>query len=122
MSFESYFGFEGQGEVARAVRFLVGMSPRLPQRHYLAYPEIVDFVKRRVPSLGTGCQFAAGMAATATLKLLLGRGKVDQAPTTLQFDAYLNRFYRSWRPGGHRNPLQKFAERIVSSRLKMDVP
>ncbi len=122
MSFEDYFGFEGQGEIARAVRFLVGMSPRLPQRHYLAYPEIVDFVKRRVPSLGTGCQFAAGMAATATLKLLLGRGKVSPAPTTVQFDAYLNRFYRSWRLGGHRNPLQKLAVRIVSARLKMDVP
>ena len=120
MRFEEYFGFEGCDDVTRAVRFLIGMSPRLPQRHYLAYPEIVDFVKRRVPSLGMACQFAAGMAATATLKLLLGRGGVKNAPTTLQFDAYLGRHYSSWRPGGYRNPLQKLAERIVISRLKMD--
>ena len=119
MRFEDYFGFEGCDDVTRAVRFLIGMSPRLPQRHYLAYPEIVDFVKRRVPSLGMACQFAAGMAATATMKLLLGRGGVKGAPTTLQFDAYLGRHYRSWRPGGYRNPLQKLAERIVISRLKM---
>lgn len=120
MRFDDYFGFEGCDDIAMAVRFLVGMSPRLPQRHYLAYPEIVDFVKRRVPSLGMACQIAAGMAVTATLKILLGRGGVPCAPTTTQYDAYLGRHYRSWRPGGYRNPLQKFAERIVISRLKLD--
>ena len=120
MHFDDYFGFAGCDDLTMAVRFMVGMSPRLPQRHYLAYPEIVDFVKRRVPSLGMACQFAAGMAVTATLKLLLQRGGVKGAPHTAQFDAYLGRFYRCWRPGGYRNPLQKLAERIVVSRLKID--
>lgn len=117
--FEDYFGFEGANDVLRAVRFLVGMSPRLPQRHYLAYPEIVSFVTRRVPSLGMACQFTAGMAATATMKLLLGRGGVKGAPHSTQFDAYLGRHYHSWRPGGYRNPLQVLAERIVVSRLNI---
>lgn len=120
MRFDDYFGFAGCDDLTMAVRFLVGMSPRLPQRHYLAYPEIVDFVKRRVPSLGMACQIAAGMAVTATMKVLLGRGGVPGAPTTFQYDAYLGRHYRSWRPGGYRNPLQKLAERIVMSRLKLD--
>lgn len=120
MRFDDYFGFAGCDDITMAVRFMVGLSPRLPQRHYLAYPEIVDFVKHRVPSLGMACQFAAGMAATATMKLLLGRGGVTGAPTTTQFDAYLGRAYRSWRPGGYRNPLQKLAERIVISRLELD--
>ena len=119
MRFEDYFGFEGAGDVLRAVRFLVGMSPRLPQRHYLAYPEIVSFVTRRVPSLGMACQFTAGMAATATMKLLLGRGGVKGAPHSEQFDAYLGRHYHCWRPGGYRNPLQMLAERIVVSRLNI---
>ncbi|MEE4235261.1 MAG: ThiF family adenylyltransferase, partial [Anderseniella sp.] len=74
MSFDEYFGFAGCDDITMAVRFMVGMSPRLPQRHYLAYPEIVDFVKHRVPSLGMACQFAAGMAITASMKLLLQRG------------------------------------------------
>ena len=117
--FEDYFGFEGADDVLRAVRFLVGMSPRLPQRHYLAYPEIVSFVKRRVPSLGMACQFTAGMAATTAMKLLLGRGGVKGAPHSYQFDAYLGRHYHCWRPGGFRHPLQKLAERIVVSRLKI---
>ena len=120
MSFDDYFGFAGCDDITMAVRFMVGLSPRLPQRHYLAYPEIVDFVKRRVPSLGMSCQFAAGMAVTAAMKLLLQRGGVRGAPHSHQFDAYLGRFYRCWRPGGYRNPLQKLAERIVVSRLELD--
>jgi len=120
MTFEDYFGFAGCDDVTMAVRFMIGMSPRLPQRHYLAYPEIVDFVKHRVPSLGMACQFTAGMAVTAAMKLLLGRGGVKGAPHSTQFDAYLGRFYRCWRPGGYRNPLQKLAERIVVSQLKLD--
>lgn len=119
MRFEDYFGFAGADDVLRAVRFLVGMSPRLPQRHYLAYPEVVSFVTRRVPSLGMACQFTAGMAATAAMKIVLGRGEVKGAPHSYQFDAYLGRHYHSWRPGGFRNPLQKLAERIVVSRLKI---
>ena len=119
MHFEDYFGFDGCDDITMAVRFLVGMSPRLPQRHYLAYPEIVDFVKRRVPSLGMACQFTAGMAVTAAMKLLLQRGGVKGAPHSYQFDAYLGHFYRCWRPGGYRNPLQKLAERMVISRLKL---
>lgn len=118
--FEDYFGFAGCDDITMAVRFMVGMSPRLPQRHYLAYPEIVDFVKRRVPSLGVACQFTAGMAVTAAMKLLLGRGSVKGAPHSYQFDAYLGRYYRCWRPGGYRNPLQRAAERIVMSTLKLD--
>lgn len=117
--FDDYFGFSGASDIVRAVRFLVGMSPRLPQRHYLAYPEIVSFVTRRVPSLGMACQFTAGMAATATMKLLLARGGVKGAPHSTQFDAYLGRYYQCWRPGGYRNPLQRIAERIVISQLKI---
>jgi len=122
MSFDEYFGFADCDDITMAVRFMVGMSPRLPQRHYLAYPQIVDFVKRRVPSLGMACQIAAGMAVTASMKLLLGRGGVKGAPHSYQFDAYLGRFYHCWRPGGYRNPLQKLAERIVVSRLTLDRP
>lgn len=118
--FEDYFGFAGCDETRMAVRFMVGMSPRLPQRHYLAYPEIVDFVEHRVPSLGMACQFTAGMAVTAAMKLLLKRGGVQGAPHSYQFDAYLGRYYHCWRPGGYRNPLQKLAERIVLSKLKLN--
>lgn len=117
ISFDDYFGFAGCDDITMAVRFMVGMSPRLPQRHYLAYPEIVDFVKRRVPSLGMACQLAAGMAVTTSMKLLLGRGGVKGAPHSYQFDAYLGRFYACWRPGGYRNPLNRLAIAIAKYKL-----
>ncbi len=117
MSFDDYFGFEGCDDTTMAVRFMVGMSPRLPQRHYLAYPEIVDFVKRRVPSLGMACQFAAGMAVTTAMKLLLQRGGVKGAPHSSQFDAYRGRYYRCWRPGGNRHPLNRVAIAIAKRKL-----
>jgi molybdopterin-synthase adenylyltransferase len=117
MSFDDYFGFAGCDDVTMAVRFMVGMSPRLPQRHYLAYPEIVDFVRRRVPSLGMACQFAAGMVVTASMKLLLQRSGVKGAPHSYQFDAYLGRFYHCWRPGGYRHPLNRVAIAIAKHKL-----
>lgn len=117
ISFEDYFGFAGCDDVTMAVRFMVGMSPRLPQRQYLAYPEIVDFVKRRVPSLGMACQLAAGMAVTASMKLLLGRAGVKGAPHSYQFDAYLGRFFHCWRPGGNRNPLNLGAIAVAKHKL-----
>lgn len=117
ISFDDYFGFAGCDDITMAVRFMVGMSPRLPQRHYLAYPEIVDFVKRRVPSLGMACQLAAGMAVTTSMKLLLERGGVKGAPHSYQFDAYLGRFYSCWRPGGNRNPFNQLAIAIAKHKL-----
>lgn len=117
MTFDDYFGFEGCDDLTMAVRFLVGMSPRLPQRHYLAYPEIVDFVKQRVPSLGIGCQIAAGLAVTAAMKLLLGRPGVRSAPYTAQFDAYRGSFLQSWRPWGNRNPLNQIAIAVAKHKL-----
>ncbi len=117
ISFDDYFGFAGCDDITMAVRFMVGMSPRLPQRHYLAYPEIVDFVKRRVPSLGMACQLAAGMAVTTSMKLLLRRGGVKGAPHSYQFDAYLGRFYSCWRPGGNRHLLNRLAIAIAKHKL-----
>jgi molybdopterin/thiamine biosynthesis adenylyltransferase len=117
MQFEEYFNFSGCDDEIKAIHFLVGLSPRVPQRKYLAFPEIVDFIKRRVPSLGIGCQLASGIAATATLKLLIGRGEIKGAPNTFQFDAFLGRSYTCWRPGGNRNPLNRLTIAIVKKTL-----
>lgn len=117
MGFEDYFGLKGCNEQEKAVRFLVGISPTLPQRKYLAYPEIVDFLKRRVPSLAVSCDISAGLLGTAALKILLGRGGLKFAPYSYQFDAYQSSLTCSWRPWGFRNPLQKLAEQVVKKKL-----
>jgi hypothetical protein len=40
-------------------------------------------------------------------------GRVSRAPHGLQFDAYRNKLASTWRPWGHRNPLQRFALAIA---------
>jgi hypothetical protein len=117
MSFEDYFCWRGLTEDEQAVRFLVGLSPTLVQRTYLADEDSVDFGKRRGPSTAIACQLCAGMAATQAVKILLGRGTVLAAPHGLHFDAYRGSLRKTWRPWGNRNPLQRIAIAIVNRRL-----
>jgi sulfur-carrier protein adenylyltransferase/sulfurtransferase len=107
MTFEQYFGWDGQPDHERALRFLVGLAPAGLHRRYLVDPSAVNLPERRGPSTIMACQICAGIAATETLKMLLGRGKVLAAPHGVHFDAYRNRLVRTWRPGGNRNPLQQ---------------
>ena len=63
------------------------------------------------------CEICAGVAATEVLKIVLKRGKVWSAPHGVHFDAYRNKLVRTWRPGGHRNPLQRLAMRIARQQF-----
>jgi len=118
MSFEDYFGFEGCAtEIDMAVRFLVGLSPAMLQRGYVADMSRVSLSERKGPSSIAACQLCAGAAAIETLKLLLGRGGVKLAPWGSQFDGYRMRYVRTWRPWGHRNPLQKLMTLLVKMQL-----
>jgi molybdopterin/thiamine biosynthesis adenylyltransferase len=117
MSFEQYFRLEGLTETEKAVRFLLGLSPAMLQRRYLADRSYVDLANHKGPSTVMACQLCAGVAATEVLKILLKRGKVYAAPVSLQFDAYRNRLKRTWRPGGNRNPIQRIAIAIARRQL-----
>jgi len=117
MTFEEYFRLEGQPESEQALRFLVGLSPAMLQRAYLADRSRVDFVAQRGPSTAMACQLCAGVAATEALKILLGRGEVLAAPWGMQFDAYRNRMVRTWRPGGNASLLQRVTLAIARRQL-----
>lgn len=118
MSFEQYFGWQGAADDdERALRFLVGLTPAGLHRHYMMDPSRVDLARRKTPSTIMGCQLAAGVAATEALKLLLGRGPVLAAPWGMQFDGYTNRMVRTWRPGGHRNWLQRLMLVVARRQL-----
>ena len=71
----------------------------------------------RGPSSIAACQLCAGVAAIETLKLLLGRGGVLLAPWGSQFDGYRMRYRQTWRPWGHRNPLQRLMIALVKAQL-----
>lgn len=118
MSFEEYFRWEGCDETERSVRFLVGLSPAFLQSAYLVDPSAVSLASRKGPSTGMACQLCAGIAGVEALKILLARGKVYAAPWCVQFDAYRNRYVRTWRPGGNRNPVQRLLMTIVRRRYR----
>jgi len=117
MSYEDYFGFEGCDEMEMAIRFLVGLSPAMLQRGYVADMSRVNLAECRGPSNIAACQLCAGVAAIETLKLLLDRGGVRLAPWGSQFDAYRMRYSRTWRPGGYKNPLQRLMSSLVRRQL-----
>ena len=117
MSFEDYFGFAGCDEMEMAVRFLVGLSPAMLQRGYVVDMSRVNLAEHRGPSSIAACQLCAGVAAVETFKLLLGRGGVKLAPWASQFDAYRLRYTHTWRPWGHRNPLQQLMRVLVRRQL-----
>ncbi len=107
ISFEEYFDIEGCNEEEMALRFMLGLSPAMLQRTYLADPSRVDLAQRRGPSTVAACQICAGITATEAMKVLLKRGDIVSAPRGYQFDAYRNRLVKTWRPGGNRHPLQR---------------
>ena len=122
MTFEEYFGWGDRPDNEKAIRFLVGLAPAGLHRPYLVDPSAVNFAEQRGPSTFMACQLCAGIAATEALKILLGRGKVLAAPHAMQFDAFRNKLAVTWRPGGHRNPIQRaaiwFGTRFLQKMLK----
>ena len=121
MTFEEYFRWAGKPEQEKALRFLLGLSPAMLQRHYLVDQSYVDLAERRGPSTVMACQLCAGLAATEALKILLRRGETLAAPRGLHFDAYRNKLVRTWRPFGNNNPLQRFALMIAARLLAKKV-
>jgi hypothetical protein len=108
MSFEDFFCLNGFAFEDQILKFIVGVSPSMQQRHYLVDDRSVNLFDRKVPSTAMGIELAAGVACTNALKLLLKRGDVPVAPHGLHFDAYRNKLIKTWRPFGNRNPVQLF--------------
>lgn len=120
MSYEDYFGFEEcQNELDMAIHFLVGLSPAMLQRGYIADMSRIDLKQRKGPSSIAACQLCAGVAAIETLKLLLGRKDIRLAPWGSQFDGYRMRYVHTWRPMGYRNPIQRLMRMLVRRQLKV---
>lgn len=109
MSFDRYFGLNNnQSSEEQYARFFVGLAPAALQRQSLVDPSAINLGERRGPSTAMGCELCASIAATETLKLILGRGKIRAAPRGLQFDAYTQRIVYTWRPGGNSHPVNRW--------------
>ncbi|MBA6328705.1 ThiF family adenylyltransferase [Colwellia sp. MB02u-6] len=118
MSYEQYFRFDDKDtENDQLIQFLIGLSPAMLQRSYLVDESRVSFIEKRGPSTPMAINLCAGIAETYVLKILLNRGPVLAAPWGLHFDAYRNKFAKTWRPFGNAGILPrlmfKIAKKIV---------
>jgi molybdopterin/thiamine biosynthesis adenylyltransferase len=129
MSFDEYFAIVDPNQRAsehekelifndNIIRFVIGVSPSVQQRHYLVDRSSVNFLKQKVPSTCMGISLAAGALCTNVLKIILKRGDVVRAPSGLHFDAYRNKLIKTWRPWGNKNPIQKYMFWRVKQLLK----
>lgn len=116
MSFDDYFGWDGCTEEEKALRFMIGLAPRL-LHDYMADPSRVNLKARKGPSTIMACRLCAGVAGTEVLKLILHRGTVRGAPHGLHFDAYRHKMVHTWRPMGWRNPIQRLMIAVGRRRL-----
>ena len=118
MSYEQYFRFSGKSEDEQLIQFLIGLSPAMLQRPYLVDSSKVSFIEKRGPSTPMAVNLCAGIAGTYVLKILLNRGPVLAAPYGLHFDAYRNKFIKTWRPFGNNGLGQRvmfhIAKKIVA--------
>ena len=114
MTFEEYFRFEDKKtEDDQLIQFLIGLSPAMLQRPYLVDETRVSFIEKRGPSTAMAVNLCAGMAETYALKILINRGEVLAAPYGLHFDAYRNKFKKTWRPFGNRGIFPKMMFKIA---------
>jgi hypothetical protein len=119
MSFDEYFDWKNSdSDVTKAIKFLVGLAPSLPQRRYIVDLSYVDFKIGKGPSTPMACELCAGFAGTEVLKILLGRGKVNAAPYSLHFDAYMAKFYARKIWLGNRSPVQKLKMEVMRRLLE----
>lgn len=108
MSFDEYFQWKkSDTDLERAIKFIIGLTPRAPHRAYVVEPSRVNFKQKKGPSTPMGISLCAGVLGTEIFKILLKRGKVHGAPHAFVFDAYHNRLFKHYTPFGNRNPLQK---------------
>jgi len=117
MTFEEYFGLNGFTENEQYLKFFLGLTPAALQKSYLVDPSKLDLVNKKGPSTIVGCQLATGVTAAQVTKIFLNRGDVLNVPWGLHFDAYKNQFKKTWRPLGHKNPIQQLAFSIGKKKL-----
>jgi len=117
MTFEEYFRLEGYSENEQYLRFFLGLTPAALQQAYLVDPSKLDLANKKGPSTIIGCQLATGVTAAQVAKIFLNRGDVLNVPWGQHYDAYRNKFKKTWRPGGNNNPIQKLAFNIAKKRM-----
>jgi molybdopterin/thiamine biosynthesis adenylyltransferase len=107
MSLEEWFRFGDVEPSKRLVNFIVGVAPAGLHRSYLMDESSINLDTRDFPSTGLACELCAGVTAAQTVKILLGRGKIEAVPIYHSFDAYKCVYKKGKIRRGNRNWLQR---------------
>lgn len=122
MSFNEYFQWkDGDSDLELAIKFLIGLTPKAPHRHYVVDPTAMNFKARKGPSTPMGCELSAGVAGTEILKILLNRGPIRAAPHSFTFDAFNNKVFHTYLPWGNRGPLQRLKFFLAKKKMSGQV-
>jgi len=122
MGFDEYFDIhDGLEQKEKYFRFAMGLAPKATHIKYMDMSK-VDLESKAGPSLGIACQLCSAMAATETLRIILGRKHIKPAPSYCQFDPYLKKFRSGILRKGNRNFVQRIkmvvAKKMLESRAK----
>lgn len=102
MTVDDYFNWQdGQANAEQVVHFALGLAPAGLHLNQIDFSR-VDITRRIGPSNVAACLLCAGLVATETARLALGRPGTRFAPAFVQFDGLTHRLRRGRLPFGNR--------------------
>lgn len=120
MTFDRYFDLSDTMSMdEKLIAFFVGLAPKAAHKDYTV-PGSINMAERRGPSLGSGCQLCASVAAAEAVRIILGKPGLRPAPCYFQFDPFTRRYVKGRLRFGNRGPLQRLKRRMLKSRLGAD--
>ncbi len=107
MSWHDYFAMDlAKSDFDKYVLFALGTAPKATHLSYMDR-KYVNLDEKRGPSCAAAVQLCAGVVATETIKLVLGRGKIYSAPYYHQYDAYKSCYKLKKLRWGNNGVIQK---------------
>lgn len=116
MTFEDYFDIrDNQNLDEKLLQFGLGLSPSLIHRSYYP-PNLLNFKEKKAPSANPSVLLCANMASTQAFKIITGKS-YSIAPTSIQFDPFVEKLRKFYLWRGNRNPIQILKKWFIKRKL-----
>ncbi len=116
MTFEEYFDIsENQTLEEKLLQFGLGLSPSLMHRSYYP-PKLLNLKDKKAASANLSVLLCANLASTQAFKIITGK-KYLVAPTSLQFDPFVEKLRKFYLWRGNRNPIQLLKKWYIKRKL-----
>jgi molybdopterin/thiamine biosynthesis adenylyltransferase len=123
MKFSDYFNIHIDMPINELLpRFIAGVNPRPRFLKYLLYPEEIDLLNGKAPSLHIGVLAATTAMASEVIKLCLHRGTVRSAPYSTTYDFFFQKKTSHYRFRGNKDWRQRILIRAIKKMLNNKRP